>query len=140
MNDDEEDNRKFAAVRAIDGGNGQVNTEDHDNFVYSNETKRKDIPNKEMLTHLLVDSSVKEVPEYLFKSCFVLSEVQLPYTLSRIGRRAFSRCLSLRSIRFFSTNATPSSIHLEDRLAVFFPTRLSVWWSMTTLLSPVTVC
>eukprot|EP00980_Cylindrotheca_fusiformis_P022644 scaffold9523_cov103-Cylindrotheca_fusiformis.AAC.21 len=133
--DDEDNNRKPAAVPSInDDGNGgqrrsntnlsgRLEGSETNYFVYSNETNRRDIPSEDKLTHLRVDSSVQEIPDELFKFCFVLKAVQLPDTLSRIGRRAFSRCLNLRSVRFFSTKSTPSfsstTIHLEDRSVVF---------------------
>eukprot|EP00980_Cylindrotheca_fusiformis_P024804 scaffold12494_cov64-Cylindrotheca_fusiformis.AAC.1 len=70
-------------------------------FVYTNETKKADIP-EETLTHLLVDSSVREIPDEAFEFCEALMQVQLPETLTRIGNLAFGQCHSLKCVQFVS--------------------------------------
>eukprot|EP00980_Cylindrotheca_fusiformis_P010288 scaffold2294_cov106-Cylindrotheca_fusiformis.AAC.4 len=45
-----------------------------------------------------VDSSVKELPDHAFKECAHLRIVQLPPTLSRLGKMAFYCCNSLTTI------------------------------------------
>eukprot|EP00980_Cylindrotheca_fusiformis_P025092 scaffold13034_cov119-Cylindrotheca_fusiformis.AAC.6 len=68
---------------------------------YTSETKQVDIP-KATLTHLRVDSFVREIPEYAFKCCHALVQVQLPETLTRIGKGAFEGCFRLQCVQFFT--------------------------------------
>eukprot|EP00980_Cylindrotheca_fusiformis_P022267 scaffold9164_cov34-Cylindrotheca_fusiformis.AAC.1 len=72
-------------------------------FVYTSETKEADIP-KETLTHLRVDSSVAEIPDRTFKDCKVLMHLQLPETLTRIGKFTFETCINLRFVQFVSSH------------------------------------
>eukprot|EP00980_Cylindrotheca_fusiformis_P000835 scaffold218_cov90-Cylindrotheca_fusiformis.AAC.1 len=54
----------------------------------------------ETLTHLRVDSSVAEIPESAFEDYKALVQVQLPETLTRIGKRAFAGCVDLECVEF----------------------------------------
>eukprot|EP00980_Cylindrotheca_fusiformis_P015236 scaffold4230_cov94-Cylindrotheca_fusiformis.AAC.3 len=91
-------------------------------FVYTSETKDDDIP-KQTLTHLRVDSSVREIPASAFKDCNALVQVQLPETLERIGEEAFRFCCRLSGVQFVSNASTETSSSstqlLEDGLIVF---------------------
>eukprot|EP00980_Cylindrotheca_fusiformis_P011424 scaffold2647_cov75-Cylindrotheca_fusiformis.AAC.3 len=92
-------------------------------FVYTSETKNADIP-KETLTHLRVDSAVREIPDEVFEFCEALVHVQLPETLTRIGMIAFDHCHSLKCVQFVSDYESvveTSSItpNLEDGTIVF---------------------
>eukprot|EP00980_Cylindrotheca_fusiformis_P002278 scaffold530_cov107-Cylindrotheca_fusiformis.AAC.2 len=90
-------------------------------FVYTNDTTKDDIPRR-TLTHLRVDSSVREIPSEAFKSCTALVQVHLPETLTRIGESAFLHCYDLKCIQFVSdgTVESPSiNDNLEDGLIVF---------------------
>eukprot|EP00980_Cylindrotheca_fusiformis_P027732 scaffold22532_cov93-Cylindrotheca_fusiformis.AAC.1 len=80
--------------------------EDPKFFVYTNETKETDIP-VGTLTHLRIDSSVKEIPGYAFNDCRALVHVQLPETLTRIGGLAFGSCRRLKCVQFVSTEGSP---------------------------------
>eukprot|EP00980_Cylindrotheca_fusiformis_P001209 scaffold328_cov130-Cylindrotheca_fusiformis.AAC.23 len=77
-------------------------------FVYTASTKIADIP-KSTIAHLLVDASVKEIPDKAFKNCPKLMAAQLPETLNKIGDYAFEQCLNLKSVQFYS-NDSPSKI------------------------------
>eukprot|EP00980_Cylindrotheca_fusiformis_P005501 scaffold1170_cov122-Cylindrotheca_fusiformis.AAC.9 len=77
-------------------------------FVYTNETRKTDIPN-ETLTHLRVDSSVTEIPKGAFERCEELVQIQLPETLTIIGKDAFVGCRRLKSVQFISRNVASSS-------------------------------
>eukprot|EP00980_Cylindrotheca_fusiformis_P022726 scaffold9646_cov133-Cylindrotheca_fusiformis.AAC.9 len=97
-------------------------------FVYTNETKDTDIPNA-TLTHLRIDSSVREIPERAFQHCLALVQVELPETLTSIGELAFYGCVKLKSIRHVSRNddspeTCPINPHLEDRSMVFLETEM----------------
>eukprot|EP00980_Cylindrotheca_fusiformis_P011612 scaffold2747_cov104-Cylindrotheca_fusiformis.AAC.2 len=86
-------------------------------FVYTIKTKDADIP-RETLTHLRVDSSVKEIPEEVFTDCVLLKNVQLPDTITRIRRGAFTRCSKLLLVEFVSDAA--SLVHYRrNRISVF---------------------
>eukprot|EP00980_Cylindrotheca_fusiformis_P022531 scaffold9413_cov70-Cylindrotheca_fusiformis.AAC.2 len=90
-------------------------------FVYTSETTQADIP-KETLTHLRVDSSVAEIPDRTFEHCKVLMHLQLPETLTRIGKFAFDTCIKLKFIQFVSdAPLQPSMSHpdLEEGTIVF---------------------
>eukprot|EP00980_Cylindrotheca_fusiformis_P008676 scaffold1858_cov101-Cylindrotheca_fusiformis.AAC.1 len=95
-------------------------------FVYTNETKIADIP-KATLTHLRVDSSVREIPEKAFVGCRALVQVQLPdTTLAKIGKAAFRFCLKLKWIQFLSSSSDGKSyspinpnLVVDDGLIVF---------------------
>eukprot|EP00980_Cylindrotheca_fusiformis_P012515 scaffold3074_cov108-Cylindrotheca_fusiformis.AAC.2 len=89
-------------------------------FVYTSKTKAEDIP-EATLTHLRVDSSVREIPDNVFRKCRALEQVLLPETLSRIGKSAFHFCSKLKSIQFFSERSPESSIdpNSEDGTIVF---------------------
>eukprot|EP00980_Cylindrotheca_fusiformis_P025038 scaffold12954_cov57-Cylindrotheca_fusiformis.AAC.1 len=65
-------------------------------FTYTNEIKQIDLP--KALTHLLIDSSVTEIPDFAFSNCHALLHVQFPETLTRIGRSSFSGCLSIEAL------------------------------------------
>eukprot|EP00980_Cylindrotheca_fusiformis_P001210 scaffold328_cov130-Cylindrotheca_fusiformis.AAC.24 len=77
-------------------------------FVYTGRTKSADIPTR-TIAHLLVDSSVKEIPDEAFKSCTKLMAVQLPETLNKIGDHAFEHCINLKSVQFYSKDS-PSKL------------------------------
>eukprot|EP00980_Cylindrotheca_fusiformis_P005835 scaffold1228_cov119-Cylindrotheca_fusiformis.AAC.2 len=91
-------------------------------FVYTSETKDADIP-KETLTHLRVDSSVTEIPDEAFNRCAALVQVQVPETLTRIGKGAFDGCSKLKRFQFVSHASSfeiiSSSPNLEDGLILF---------------------
>eukprot|EP00980_Cylindrotheca_fusiformis_P000565 scaffold146_cov107-Cylindrotheca_fusiformis.AAC.4 len=90
-------------------------------FAYTSETKDTDIP-KETLTHLRVDSSVRELPASVFMNCKELTRVQLPVTLKRIRASAFQACSKLNCIEFVSSASldTPSiKDKFEDGMIVF---------------------
>eukprot|EP00980_Cylindrotheca_fusiformis_P013225 scaffold3359_cov123-Cylindrotheca_fusiformis.AAC.29 len=82
-----------------------TSAEDTEFFVYTSETTRADFP-IQTLTHLRVDSSVREIPAEAFRDCEALVHVQLPETLRTIGRFAFALCLRLKVVEFFSNNAS----------------------------------
>eukprot|EP00980_Cylindrotheca_fusiformis_P000698 scaffold167_cov110-Cylindrotheca_fusiformis.AAC.26 len=90
-------------------------------FVYTNETKKDDVP-KKTLTHLRVDSSVRKIPEGTFLGCDSLQHVQLPETLFIIDEFAFANCSKLKCVQFVSdaslaiSSFTPNP---EDGLLVF---------------------
>eukprot|EP00980_Cylindrotheca_fusiformis_P005837 scaffold1228_cov119-Cylindrotheca_fusiformis.AAC.4 len=93
-------------------------------FVYTSKTKNADIPARETLTRLRVASSVTEIPEQMFTDCNALVQLQLPETLTRIGKYAFSMCARLKCVQFFSPNGSSldnvsSAPDLEDGLIVF---------------------
>eukprot|EP00980_Cylindrotheca_fusiformis_P008456 scaffold1786_cov138-Cylindrotheca_fusiformis.AAC.14 len=91
-------------------------------FVYTSETEASDIPRMTM-THLRVDSSVREIPERAFELCRELIQVQFPDTLTRIKGSAFRDCSKLKSFQFVSPDASltmsSSNQDLEDGLSVF---------------------
>eukprot|EP00980_Cylindrotheca_fusiformis_P000700 scaffold167_cov110-Cylindrotheca_fusiformis.AAC.28 len=89
-------------------------------FIYTSKTKDADIPRK-TLTHVRVDSSVREIPERAFQYCIALAHVQLPETLTRIRGEAFCYCFDLKCVQVVSRNAETSSIdpNLEDGTIVF---------------------
>eukprot|EP00980_Cylindrotheca_fusiformis_P018753 scaffold6247_cov104-Cylindrotheca_fusiformis.AAC.3 len=91
-------------------------------FVYTSETRPTDIP-REKLTHLHVDSSVREIPEGAFESCEALVQVQIPETLTRIGKSAFRFCPELKCVYFVSRNASRNTSSIspsqEDGLIMF---------------------
>eukprot|EP00980_Cylindrotheca_fusiformis_P016127 scaffold4790_cov98-Cylindrotheca_fusiformis.AAC.11 len=87
-------------------------------FVYTSETKDAEIPRK--VTHLLVDSSVREIPEEAFQFCGELVHVQLPKGLTRIGKDAFFYCTSLRFVQFVSEGSLETfNPNLEEGTIVF---------------------
>eukprot|EP00980_Cylindrotheca_fusiformis_P011631 scaffold2749_cov70-Cylindrotheca_fusiformis.AAC.1 len=96
-------------------------------FVYRSKTKKADIiipSNDTTMTHLRVDSSVREIPDQAFAYCEALEHVQLPVTLTRIGARAFNTCGYLKFVQFLvSSNdsrlETFSSVNLEAGTIVF---------------------
>eukprot|EP00980_Cylindrotheca_fusiformis_P016741 scaffold5039_cov119-Cylindrotheca_fusiformis.AAC.8 len=94
-------------------------------FVYTSKTHDRDIPSKESLTHLRVDSSVTEIPEGFFQDSemkgYALVHLQLPKTLKRIGECAFQYCSNLKFIEFFDSrnDEEASSSCLEEGLIVF---------------------
>jgi hypothetical protein len=55
------------------------------------------------VTHLIVDSCVKDIPPAACLHCVRLTQVQLPDGLETIGSRAFSCCQALKSIVFPAT-------------------------------------
>eukprot|EP00980_Cylindrotheca_fusiformis_P011502 scaffold2696_cov104-Cylindrotheca_fusiformis.AAC.1 len=73
-------------------------------FVYTSETQDADIP-KATLTHLRVDSSVREIPAKAFSSCRSLKHVRLPETLTSIGKAAFYFCDLLEFVQFVSDSS-----------------------------------
>eukprot|EP00980_Cylindrotheca_fusiformis_P011632 scaffold2750_cov67-Cylindrotheca_fusiformis.AAC.1 len=62
------------------------------------------------MTHLRVDSSVREIPDQAFAYCEALEHVQLPMTLTRIGARAFNTCGYLKFVQFLVSS---NDSHLE---------------------------
>eukprot|EP00980_Cylindrotheca_fusiformis_P002410 scaffold571_cov163-Cylindrotheca_fusiformis.AAC.1 len=66
-------------------------------FTYTSEIKRINLP-KDTLTHLLVDSSVTEIPDYAFFDCHALLHVQFSETLTRIGLSSFWGCGSIEAL------------------------------------------
>eukprot|EP00980_Cylindrotheca_fusiformis_P003502 scaffold781_cov132-Cylindrotheca_fusiformis.AAC.21 len=104
-----------------------ANSPPAESFVYTTETTNADIP-KTTLTHLRVDSSVREIPANAFEHCSSLVNVQLPETLTRIGRAAFQSCFKLGSVQFTSTDGSPvetSSLdhqhHLDEPGLIVIP-------------------
>eukprot|EP00980_Cylindrotheca_fusiformis_P017196 scaffold5294_cov129-Cylindrotheca_fusiformis.AAC.6 len=92
-------------------------------FVYTKGTNPSDIL-KKTLTHLRVDSSVREIPTEAFKKCNTLVQVQLPETLTRIGRAAFDGCSELKCIQFVSEGSPKTSSNnpnLEEDGTIVFP-------------------
>eukprot|EP00980_Cylindrotheca_fusiformis_P026398 scaffold16066_cov109-Cylindrotheca_fusiformis.AAC.4 len=92
-------------------------------FVYTSETRYSDVP-KDSLTHLRVDSSVRYIREGAFNNCELLVHVQLPETLTRIGKEAFEACSKLKRVQFFSNDSSLGIVssnnqHLEDGTIVF---------------------
>eukprot|EP00980_Cylindrotheca_fusiformis_P009283 scaffold2032_cov122-Cylindrotheca_fusiformis.AAC.5 len=90
-------------------------------FVYTSEMKAADIPG--LLTHLRIDSSVKEIPADAFFSKKGLVHVQLPETLTRIGASAFCDCSKLTCVQIISDDPFETSSNnpasLEDGMIVF---------------------
>eukprot|EP00980_Cylindrotheca_fusiformis_P014599 scaffold3955_cov160-Cylindrotheca_fusiformis.AAC.19 len=99
-------------------------------FIYTNETQQDEIQ-QETLTHLRVDSSVREIPAKAFKDCNALVHVQLPETLTRINERAFYECYELKFVQFVSnaslskTSSSSPNPNPEDGLLVI-PERANV--------------
>eukprot|EP00980_Cylindrotheca_fusiformis_P017197 scaffold5294_cov129-Cylindrotheca_fusiformis.AAC.7 len=92
-------------------------------FALTSETMPADV-SKDTLTHLRVDSSVREIPMDAFRDCEALVQVQLPETLTRIGRAAFNGCVELKCIQFFSEGSPKTSSNnpdLEEDGTVVFP-------------------
>eukprot|EP00980_Cylindrotheca_fusiformis_P005997 scaffold1284_cov108-Cylindrotheca_fusiformis.AAC.11 len=92
-------------------------------FLYTSKTKETSIPRK-TLTHLRVDSSVTVIPERTFHWCTALVQVQLPDTLTRIERFAFSCCSNLRCVQFVSPDYSVVETscfnqNLEDGVLLF---------------------
>eukprot|EP00980_Cylindrotheca_fusiformis_P025733 scaffold14555_cov100-Cylindrotheca_fusiformis.AAC.1 len=103
----------------------EIEKGDPEFFVYTTGTKPSDIP-KKTLTHLRVDSSVREIPMDAFGYCEALVQVQLPETLTRIGRAAFDGCSELKCIQFVSEGSPKTSSNkpnLEEDGTVVFPER-----------------
>eukprot|EP00980_Cylindrotheca_fusiformis_P012135 scaffold2933_cov85-Cylindrotheca_fusiformis.AAC.3 len=98
-------------------------------FIYTSETKKADIP-KTTLTHLRVDSSVTEIPEGSFHDCRALVQVQLPETLSRIGKYAFTSCFELRIFQFVAKaslqEASSSNSDLLEDGTIVFPEKANL--------------
>eukprot|EP00980_Cylindrotheca_fusiformis_P017036 scaffold5221_cov88-Cylindrotheca_fusiformis.AAC.3 len=108
-----------------------VDPEDDDDddelfFVYTSETKERDIP--EDITHLRVDSSVSEIPYEAFQKYESLVHVKLPAeSLTRIGVAAFHSCFNLKLVEFVSNNhyayssldQHPPSLRTNSRTSVF---------------------
>eukprot|EP00980_Cylindrotheca_fusiformis_P005496 scaffold1170_cov122-Cylindrotheca_fusiformis.AAC.4 len=98
-------------------------------FFFTSETKTSDIP-KETLTHLRVDSSVREIPERTFEKCCALVQVQLPDSLTRIGKYAFVLCSKLKCVQFVSRNGSLATFtnngNSEDGLISFPEMKLQV--------------
>eukprot|EP00980_Cylindrotheca_fusiformis_P012505 scaffold3073_cov66-Cylindrotheca_fusiformis.AAC.20 len=95
-------------------------------FVYTSHQTPAELP-RATLTHLRVDSSVREIPVQAFHGCQGLVHVQLPETLTRIGQGAFESCSRLKRVQFFSDGSleTYCSLNagtsLEDGEVVVFP-------------------
>eukprot|EP00980_Cylindrotheca_fusiformis_P024673 scaffold12200_cov122-Cylindrotheca_fusiformis.AAC.5 len=64
-------------------------------YVYNGQDE-KDIPQN--VKHVLVDSSVKEIPDKTFKAREFMASIQLPEGIQRIGMEAFLGCRSLKVI------------------------------------------
>eukprot|EP00980_Cylindrotheca_fusiformis_P029839 scaffold23925_cov157-Cylindrotheca_fusiformis.AAC.2 len=98
-------------------------------FTFTRETKTADIPN-ETLTHLRVDSSVREIPERTFEKCCALVQVQLPESLTRIGKYAFVSCPQLKCVQFVSRSGSLETLtnngNSEDGLIAFPETKIKV--------------
>eukprot|EP00980_Cylindrotheca_fusiformis_P015745 scaffold4562_cov67-Cylindrotheca_fusiformis.AAC.1 len=97
-------------------------------FVYTNETKNTAFP-RQTLTHLRLDSSVGEIPAKAFKNCKALVQVQLPETLTRIGKQAFLYCINLKSVQFFSDYDSPETSSTNPNLeegTIVFPERVKL--------------
>jgi hypothetical protein len=71
-------------------------------FIYNEDTK-DDIPDN--VTHVKVDSSVKEIHAWAFKDCVSLVEVEFSEGLEVIGHGAFHNCTNLMLI-----NKLPSTL------------------------------
>lgn len=72
-------------------------------FLYTGQS-RHDIWNmRNVIRHVKVDPSIKEIPEKLFKECEFLSTIDLPEGLLTIGVSAFQGCRLLRVITVPST-------------------------------------
>eukprot|EP00980_Cylindrotheca_fusiformis_P024850 scaffold12602_cov105-Cylindrotheca_fusiformis.AAC.1 len=120
---EERDSRESSPTGAVDP----------EYFVYTGETTAAaGIPEelnafthqqKLTLTHLRVDSSVREIPDDTFYGYRALVQVQFPDTLSRIGKSAFEYCYSLKYVQFVSnassSEETLSNPDLEEGLIVF---------------------
>eukprot|EP00980_Cylindrotheca_fusiformis_P003548 scaffold791_cov115-Cylindrotheca_fusiformis.AAC.6 len=66
-------------------------------YLYTGKTEDANVPS-EALTHLYVHFSVSEIRNGDFEGCDRLVQVQLPETLTRIGKAAFSKCTLLRFV------------------------------------------
>ena len=55
------------------------------------------------MTHLIIDASVREIPEDAFQDCRVLVDVEIREGLLVIGECAFCNCRSLQFVNFPST-------------------------------------
>eukprot|EP00980_Cylindrotheca_fusiformis_P007495 scaffold1555_cov108-Cylindrotheca_fusiformis.AAC.1 len=103
----------------------EIGKVDPEFFVYTSETKVRDIP-KETLTHLRVHSSVQKIPERSFEGCYQLKHVQISETLTSIGERAFVHCNKLEFVQFLSNTSLetdPISPSLEAAGTIVFPDR-----------------
>eukprot|EP00980_Cylindrotheca_fusiformis_P017193 scaffold5294_cov129-Cylindrotheca_fusiformis.AAC.3 len=95
-------------------------------FLYTSQTKPTDIP-KATLTHLRVDSSVREIPIEAFANCYALVHVQLPVTLTRIGDVAFGSCRELKCVQFVAEEGsleTSSTNEDSEEGTIMFPETL----------------
>eukprot|EP00980_Cylindrotheca_fusiformis_P020349 scaffold7354_cov93-Cylindrotheca_fusiformis.AAC.2 len=96
-------------------------------FVYytTRRSNKTDTIPKKTLTHLRIDSSVREIPSGEFEGCKALVHLQLPDTLEIIGIRAFAYCSELKCIQFISSSDGSLQTYslnnpiFQDGLAVF---------------------
>eukprot|EP00980_Cylindrotheca_fusiformis_P017722 scaffold5565_cov92-Cylindrotheca_fusiformis.AAC.1 len=110
-------------------------------FVYTSETKDAEVP-RTTLTHLTVDSSVREIPMQAFRRCEALQHVHLPDTLIAIGRYAFAECWNLKCVQFISHSSRENP---EDGSIVIPETEEILWiqefaFSSCTSLRKLIVC
>jgi hypothetical protein len=73
----------------------------------------------EDVTHVLVASTVREIPKLAFYQRDMLTEVKLPEGLRVIAHRAFAHCISLRTVTF------PSTVRHLHQAAFFYCTSLT---------------
>eukprot|EP00980_Cylindrotheca_fusiformis_P012784 scaffold3136_cov102-Cylindrotheca_fusiformis.AAC.1 len=101
--------------------------DDQEFFVYTSKTKDNNDIRKKTLTHLRVDSSVREIPERAFKDYDELKVVQLLETVTSIGRSAFASCDKLECVQLvpegFTQETYPINPCLEAAGTAMFPER-----------------
>eukprot|EP00980_Cylindrotheca_fusiformis_P017725 scaffold5565_cov92-Cylindrotheca_fusiformis.AAC.4 len=96
-------------------------------FVYTSETKDAEVP-RTTLTHLTVDSSVREIPGEAFRSCEALQHVHLPDTLIAIGRYAFAECWNLKCVQFISNSSLETSNQNPEDESIVIPETEEILW------------
>eukprot|EP00980_Cylindrotheca_fusiformis_P005144 scaffold1089_cov117-Cylindrotheca_fusiformis.AAC.7 len=110
---DDEDNEQRRSLEIVEV--------DPEVVVYISETEKPDIPD-DTLVYLFVVPSVGEIRREAFEWTSLL-HVQLPLTLTRIGRSAFGFCYCLESVQFYSYygpfDSASVNSNLEDGISVF---------------------
>eukprot|EP00980_Cylindrotheca_fusiformis_P005836 scaffold1228_cov119-Cylindrotheca_fusiformis.AAC.3 len=88
-------------------------------FVYTTNHQQTNKPAVADITHVQVDTSVREIPVNAFREFKFLTHLQLPETLRRIGKRAFGECRGLMCVEFISDSSINKNPNLEKGLIVF---------------------
>ena len=81
----------------LDGGGGGGDDDDVVVFVYTGGRVPENL--RSTITHARVDKSVKIIDEDAFEDCINLLEVETHNGITKMRRKSFCNCLSLRGIK-----------------------------------------